>query len=463
MFRVFVAMPDLRALVLGFSRGFELRTPDFKKSLVKSGKIRIIYKMKNLKEQASSLLKNNIKKGYSKNFKRDFFYLSPDSVHFHQWFWDSCFHIIVMSKLEPEIAKKEFETLISVQQKDGFIPHIIFWKWRLRDRFQKWWQKEVNSRKTNLFTAEIQPPVIGLSLRAIYNATKDLEFVKMNIGKVERYYRYLKEKRDPDYDGLISIITPMESGMDLCPHYDIPFDNTKHDPNETKKHITEILTRYKAWNWDLDKIFDSSLFDVEDISFNTIYCLGLYALSELYGELDKNKQQEIEKWADGVKETMIEKCWFDEQQIYFSLFHREGSEIPMKVKTISSLFPLTLPIPESHIKALTNHLQSEEEFWSSYPITSVSMDEPSFGPLTDTRLIWRGTTWINTNWFLANGLEKRGYTALAKKIARKTLELIVKFGFHEYYDPFDGHPGKAMRNFGWSTLAIDFIDLLNRN
>jgi len=419
--------------------------------------------MKNLQEQAFSLLKSNTKKGYSKNFKRDFFYLSPDSVHFHQWFWDSCFHIIVMSKFKPETAKKEFETLISVQQKDGFIPHIIFWKWRLRDRFQKWWQKEVNSKKTNPFTAEIQPPVIALSLLEIYKNTKDLEFVKRNIEKVEQYYLYLKEKRDPDKDGLISIITPMESGMDLCPHYDIPFDNTKHDPLETKKHITEILTRYKEWSWNLDKIFESSLFDVEDVSFNTIYCLGLYALAELYEKLDKNKQKEIEKWANSVKESLTQKCWFDDRQIYFSLFHRKGSENPIKVKTISSIFPLTLSIPELHIKSLAGHLQSEKEFWSPYPITSVAMDESSFGPLTDTRFIWRGTTWINTNWFLAHGLEKQGYKVLAKKIARKTLELIVKFGFCEYYDPFDGHPGKAMRNFGWSTLAIDFIDLLNRN
>lgn len=419
--------------------------------------------MKNLKDQAKSLLKNNIKKGHSKNFKRDFYYLSPDSVHFHQWFWDSCFHIIVMSKFEPEIAKKEFETLISVQQEDGFIPHIIFWKWRLKDRLQKWWQKEVNSKKTNLFTAEIQPPVIGLSLLEIYKNTNDLKFVKENIEKVEKYYLYLKEKRDPDKDGLISIITPMESGMDMCTHYDIPFGNTKHDPIETKKHITRILTRYKEWNWDLDKIFESSLFDVEDVSFNTIYCLGLYALAELYGKFDKNKQEEMKEWGNNVKEKIVHKLWFGEQEIYFSLYHHGSSEIPMEVKTISSLFPLTLAIPNFHLNHLITHLQNEREFWSRYPVTSVSMDEPSFGPLTDTRHIWRGTTWINTNWFLSNGLEKQGYTALAKKIARKTLELVVKFGFCEYYDPLDGHPGKAMRNFGWSTLAIDLIDLLNRN
>lgn len=419
--------------------------------------------MENLNEKALSLLKRNIKKGYSKNFKKDFFYLSPDSVHFHQWFWDSCFHIIAMSKFDPEIAKKEFETLISVQQEDGFIPHIIFWKWRLRDRFQKWWQKEVNERKTNLFTAEIQPPVIGISLLEIYKNSGDLEFVRKNIEKVEKYYLYLKEKRDPDKDGLISIITPMESGMDLCPHYDIPCHNINHDPPVTKKYITEILTQYKNWNWNLDKIFESSLFDVEDVSFNTIYCLGLYALAKLYGAFDKAKHKEIEKWADNVRQEIIDKLWFDNQEIYFSLYHLGASEIPMEVKTISSLFPLTLSIPDFHENHLVEHLQNEREFWSPYPIASVAMNESSFGPLTNTRLIWRGTTWINTNWFIANGLEKKGYTTLAKKIARKTIELILKFGFCEYYDPFDGHPGKAMKNFGWSTLAIDFIELLNRN
>jgi len=434
-----------------------------KKCLVKNKKNHIILKMQNLQEKAFSLLKSNIKKGYSKNLKKNYFYLSPDAVHFHQWFWDSCFHIIVMSKSEPGIAKKEFETLISVQQEDGFIPHIIFWKWRLRDYLQKWWQKEVNMSKTSCLSAEIQPPVIGISLLEIYNNTKDLEFVKRNIEKVKRYYLYLKEKRDPDRDGLVSIITPMESGMDLCPHYDIPFGNIGHDPMVTKKHITEILIQYKDWNWDLSKIFGSSLFDVEDVSFNTIYCLGLYALAELYGKFDKIKQKEIEKWADNVRESIIEKLWFDDQQIYFSLFHREGAETPMEVKTISSLFPLTLSVPNFHINHLIEHLKNEKEFWSPYPISTVSLSESSFGPLTDTRLIWRGTTWVNTNWFIANGLEKQGYTTLAKKIARKTIELILKFGFCEYYDPFDGHPGKAMKNFGWSTLAIDFIDLLNRN
>ena len=96
-----------------------------------------------------------------------------------------------------------------------------------------------------------------------------------------------------------------------------------------------------------------------------------------------------------------------------------------------------------------------DEFWMKYPVPSVARSEESFGPLTDTRYIWRGTTWINTNWFLCKGLLRHGKKKLYEKIRAKTCKLIEKHGFCEYYDPTTGEPGAAMRNFGWSTLAAD--------
>ncbi|MEO0293535.1 MAG: hypothetical protein ABIN61_04840 [candidate division WOR-3 bacterium] len=414
--------------------------------------------MEKLKGKALFLLKNNINKGYSKNLNREYFYISPDKIHFHQWFWDSCFHTIVTSKLEPELAKKEFETLLSVQKEDGFLPHIIFWKLRFKDHLKRWWLEEVNRKETIFFSAEIQPPVIGISLLEIYKNTKDISFVKRNIEKVEKYYSYLRDKRDPDKDALVSIITPMESGMDLSPQYDVVFGNYIHNPIITRKKIKELLKNYKKWNWDLEKIFKISLFDVEDVSFNTIYCLGLFALCELYSLFNKSKEKELKEWSSLVKKSIIEKFWDKKEKLYFSLFHKEGKEFPMKVKTISSLFPLTLPIPKNHINHLIQHLKSEKEFWSKYPIPSVARDEPSFGPLTDTRFLWRGTTWINTNWFIIKGLQKHGYKKLSLEISKKTIELIKKFDFCEFYDPLDGHPGKAMKNFSWSTLVIELLN-----
>jgi glycogen debranching enzyme len=100
-------------------------------------------------------------------------------------------------------------------------------------------------------------------------------------------------------------------------------------------------------------------------------------------------------------------------------------------------------------------MMNKDEFWVTYPIPSVSVDETSFGPLTDTRYIWRGTTWINTNWFIAKGLLRHGKKDLYEALKANTIKLIRNHGFCEYYDPFTGDPGKAMRNFGWSTLAVD--------
>ncbi len=407
-------------------------------------------------EDARKTLILNIKKGFSVGLKKPYFYISPDKVHYHQWFWDSSFHIIVSSILNPEWAKLELKTLLSVQEENGFIPHVIFWKLRSYDFYHLWWIRE-----TNLFpyyTAEIQPPVIGISLKRIFDATQDIDFIKENISKVEKFYLFLEKERDPDKDGLISIITPMESGMDLSPQYDIALGNKKHDPLLTKKKIKNLLKIYRKMNWNYKKILENNFFDVEDVAFNVIYCLGLEAISEIYKKLgDKNKGNFYEKKAASLTEKIISKFWDDKEKIFFSLWRVKNKEKFLKVKTISSLFPIALNIPSKYINYLLQHITNRKEFWAFYPLPTVSMDEPSFGPLTDTRYIWRGTTWINTNWFIATGLKRHKEFKIFKRLKEKTIELIKRAGFCEFYDPFTAEPGKAMKGFGWSTLVVDFL------
>jgi len=84
--------------------------------------------MEDLRVKAFNLLRLNSKQGYSRHLKRDYFYLSPDEFHYHQWFWDSCFHAFVMTEFNAQLATKEIDTLLSRQTEDGFIPHMIFWK-----------------------------------------------------------------------------------------------------------------------------------------------------------------------------------------------------------------------------------------------------------------------------------------------------------------------------------------------
>lgn len=412
--------------------------------------------MKDLTIKAFNLLLSNKKQGYSTHFKRNYLYFSPDEIHYHQWFWDSCFHAIVMANLKVKLAIKEIETLLSCQTETGFVPHIIFWKWRLIDivHYLKSWKKELHPQY-KFFTAEIQPPVIGITLDRIYRTAKSIKFLEKYMPPVGKYFDYLNRERDRDGNDLISIVTPMESGMDMAPQFDLVLGNTEHNPAVTKGKISEMLSEYRKVKWNLDEIYKLDIFNFEDVAVNTIYCLSLEKLARLWGIIDTNKSSEIQQLHARVKRAILEKLWDADDQIFYGRYHKGGKEYMVKVKTVASLFPLCLDIPEEYVDSLVQHLCNEDEFWSTYPVPSVARNEKSFGPLTDTRYLWRGTTWINTNWFLAKGLLRHGKTDVYEKLKQRTLELIEKHGFCEYYDPRDGNPGRAMRKFGWSTLAVD--------
>src|SRR6185437_17130993 len=79
------------------------------------------------------------------------------------------------------------------------------------------------------------------------------------------------------------------------------------------------------------------------------------------------------------------------------------------------------------------HLLNSEEFWTPYPIPSVAKSEkyyvPTDTPFYEGKLLWRGPTWVNTNWFVVKGLQKHGYDDIADEIIKKMSEMIGKYGF----------------------------------
>ena len=72
---------------------------------------------------------------------------SPESYPY-QWLWDSCFHAIVLAKLEPEFAKEELRALVSKQFEDGMIPHMIYWQ--AGDLHKYEWGKDGTSPLTQI-------------------------------------------------------------------------------------------------------------------------------------------------------------------------------------------------------------------------------------------------------------------------------------------------------------------------
>ncbi|HEX7455987.1 MAG TPA: hypothetical protein VF303_00785 [Candidatus Nanoarchaeia archaeon] len=412
--------------------------------------------------QAKEVLYGNIKTGVSR-WAGEYKYISPSRQHYyHQWFWDSCFIAIVLSHFDIELAKNEIRSLLSVQKPNGFVPHIIYWGERRHFSMLNKLGSHLESRlsfspKT---TELIQPPLIAQSVEAIYKKEKDVKFLYEVLPKLKSYYVWLARHRDPDGDGLISIIAPYESGLDQSPSYDPVLGTQNKNQTITALVGRTVTFRNMLRNYNLEKIFEANYFNVEDVLVNSIYIKNLEILSRLLHEVDQEEAaRTFHRLALEGKKELMRKC-YDPKEAFF--FDRYGQEEKIaKVKTIKGLMPIILDIPKNVVEKLVKkHLRNREEFDLPYPVPTVAVSEPSFSP-APTRigkdpLLWRGSTWINTNWYLAKALADHGYKKDAEKIVEKSIVLVQKSGYREFFNPLSGE-GHGRRNFGWSTLVVDMI------
>ena len=85
------------------------------------------------------------------------------------------------------------------------------------------------------------------------------------------------------------------------------------------------------------------------------------------------------------------------------------------------------------------------------------MNHPTYRPDTvGGTLVWRGPSWINSNWYIARGLKRHGRNDLARHITNQSIAMVRKSGFREYYNPQTAH-GRGAPDFSWSTILIDLI------
>ena len=403
-----------------------------------------------LEAGARRILLGNLRQGRADWNGREYTFVCPALRSYpFQWFWDSCFHAIALIHLDKDLAKAELSTLLNTSLPSGFIPHLTFWELGKRDDFLS---RNLVGRTSPYYSSTIQPPLIAYAVERVYRATGDEAFLDSAIPKLKAYYRWLKENRDPDGDGLIAIIQPEESGIDCSPKYDDALHLEQLTNEGFIAKLKQLYRAYEPLRGDDRRILKADLFNFEDVLVNSIYIFGLRALARLLEGREDNG--EFAREADRSTDALISKCWDPEAGAFFDL--SGVAETSVKLLTISSLMPLILEdLPREIVRRLVEGLlTSTDHFWLLYPVPSVSASEPKFLPGNPHGFIWRGPTWMNTNWFLSHALRHHGYTELADEIVSKSHSLIEAGGFREYYNPNNGEPYGA-REFGWSTIVLD--------
>jgi hypothetical protein len=363
----------------------------------------------------------------------------------HQWYWDSCFHAIAWRRYDVRRARQELRTLLRVMGPDGLIPHTIFWcapaRWR-RTPFYA-------TRRPfgELATATTQTPLIALAWELVADASEDEPgFASEGLDGLRRHYDWLAEERDPDGDGLISIIHPDESGLDDSPKYDPVFRWMAHH----RPGYFWLCERHRRLGYSSREIIERYDEHVEDVMVNVFYALSLRSLARL------SRDAEYERRAERTERALVDRCYDERTGLFFDLAGRR--EVRIEVSTWSSLAPLALEgVPESiRCRLVEEHLLHPERYGAGTGIPSVSMEERSFNAGFDRFRCWRGPSWVNTAWLLVPPLRDLGYGDAADRIVSSLEGAVERDGFREYYNPLTG-AGLAARDFGWSTLLVDLL------
>ncbi|MEK6795677.1 MAG: trehalase family glycosidase, partial [Spirochaetota bacterium] len=330
---------------------------------------------------------------------------TPDRVpHKDMWLWDSVFHSFAMNHIDGALAWDYLRSVLAMQANDGFIPH------QMRP---DGWRSKIT-----------QPPILAWGVWENYQRTKDKSALSFALPKLEAYINWDIAHRNKNKSGLLvwdiegdPKCRSGESGLDNSPRFDEAVD--------------------------LDAV-DFSVFAVNDMRM----------IARIAKELgDHARADTWNKKADAM-ETLVHSLLWDEKSGFYYDRHANGSLSP--VKAVTGFLPLMLTnVPKERIDRLIIHLYDPNEFASAFPVPSVSLSEPTWG--TD---MWRGATWINTNYLIALGLALHGRTDEASSLRKTTVAFVrnyyERYGVtFEFYDAKDGVPPMRCDRKGPTTSVYD--------
>lgn len=405
----------------------------------------------------------------------------------HQWLWDSCFIAIGLRHIDPQRAAAEVLSLLRGQWPSGMIPHVIFAD---TDDFyhagpQRWRCDRVTTTSSGAPSTGItQPPMIAEAAVRVGEMLPPAErerFYRALLPGLIRFHQWLYTERDPDDDGLVTLVHSWESGMDNTPPWmeatlpitprrvkvlrrlgtaealDALRRDAKEVPSEERLTSADLFTLYRVVRelrrsgYSFREIRETDVPLVQDVAFNAIMVRANDHLTEIAAEVGTTLPKGLTRSMRRSRAAM-ERLWAG--SAYFSRDFRTGELL--RHETIAGFLPLYAGVvPEDRVDELVAAMTSPR-YWPRFGVASVPADDPAFLP----RCYWQGPVWVNVNWLLADGLERYGRHDAALALRASVVGLVMGSGaMFEYYSPLDG-TGAGSNRFSWTAALL--VDLLAR-
>lgn len=410
-----------------------------------------------VRREVSGMYTRNRQQGHAPWAGKDYDFVCPSAETYpFQWLWDSCFHAVVLSHLDNARAQSELRSLLANQLPDGFVGHVTFWQ---RERYEEMIKTYGIAFRTPYMSDCVQPPLVAEALEAIVRRGAGTAYLNEMLPKARAFYDWFDRMRDPDRDGLIAVVQADETGLDHSPKWDALFNVKDVTLDEFSAAWHRIADPYDLHKRDHAKMFAEDRFIVEDVMVNSIWGINQRIMGQLYAQVgDTANAAEMNARADKTVKALLTKCWHEEDGLFYDLSGHKA-EAHLRTNTFTCLMPLIFPeLPSPIAKRLIAQLEDPKKYAAKFPVPTVAMDHPQFAPgIVGTKLVWRGPSWMNSNWYLWRGLQAHGRPDLAQKIADASVAMVKQSGFREYYNPLTGE-GHGAPDFSWTGLVLDMIE-----
>ena len=377
--------------------------------------------------KAFSVLRTNVMSAEG-NIKG--FWTTPNRVpHKDMWLWDSVFHAYGWQHYDYEFAFRVVEAVLETAHENGLIPIMA-------------------SPYSTLHIT--QPPLLAWCVYKLYEKTNNISYIKKSYKALKGYIKWNMENKDTNknylYEWTLSGDRCGESGAD------------------------------NSCRFDAAKQMDC----VDFTSFMANESKYLMKMAEILGN-DEDAKYYDNLFAK-IKEALNKELWDEREQIFCDRFLDGGFS---RVKGLYSMLPLFagLVSQERADIMIEKHLKNPAELYTKVLFATDAASEKTYS--CD---LWRGSTWVNYNYMIIDGLKKYGYSVLAREAQLSTIKEISKW-YHqlgcifEYYDssatyipalmvrkgpttaPYDiRRKIFPVRDFGWtSALYIDMLHDLCKN
>ncbi|WP_419851359.1 MGH1-like glycoside hydrolase domain-containing protein [Candidatus Poriferisocius sp.] len=341
------------------------------------------------------------------------------------WLWDSCFHAVCWAELGDERSLIELQTALSVQDEDGFVPHMNYV--RNPGVAADLWGRDNASSIT-------QPPMYGHAVAELVRRGVDVD--EETVARAERGLRFLLFDRHRLPSGLVALCHPWESGADDSPRWDdfCPGGFSLESWRPIKNRLVTSIVRSPTGSPLANPAFESA-----SAGFNALVVFNAWELATVTG------RSEITDRADVLAGCLADQ-WDESRRTWTDAGAAESGS--GRARTLDGLLPLLVAAEPERVEAVAADLTDPSAYGGWCGPAGVHRGEPGFDP----RSYWRGPAWPQLNYLVWLGLRRQGRQEAAAQVASTTVRGAMRSGFSEYWDPDDGTGGGAAPQ-SWTALA----------